>query len=91
MIVRVEGVIASRLAPRIASRSRVCSSLRRNGETSSSVSTASAPSPCGPTSAADLHRRIPGSSLRIYPEAGHDSIFQLPTAAARDMGDFLGS
>lgn len=37
----------------------------------------------------DLHRRIPGSELIIYPNAGHGSVFQHHEAFTRTMVEFL--
>jgi pimeloyl-ACP methyl ester carboxylesterase len=38
----------------------------------------------------DLHRRIPGSELVIYPDSGHGSIFQYHDAFAPVAVEFLG-
>jgi pimeloyl-ACP methyl ester carboxylesterase len=40
---------------------------------------------------ADLHRRIPGSELVIYPDAGHGGIFQFHEEFAPVAARFLGS
>ncbi|TKV58338.1 alpha/beta hydrolase [Nakamurella flava] len=38
----------------------------------------------------DLHRRIPGSALLIYPHSGHTAMFQFPQRFAADLEEFLG-
>jgi len=38
----------------------------------------------------DLHRRIPGSELVIYPDSGHGGIFQFHEQFAPVAVEFLG-